>query len=261
MAARNDRPGEILQRIGSVQPTRRELVKGTAILGAAVTLNPLLSACGGSTGTEASPMASPSPTTGGVLKLGIVGGSAQDTMDCHPAVSVADDIRMPQIWDPLLTYDHNLKLGPALAEEATANATADVWMIRLRPDVTFHNGKTLTAADVVYTWNKVLDPKYPNAYSNYIEDLDLTQTKAIDARTVKAVLKTPNAVFRDTIAQKKAGISRRAGSQRTNSSTAGLDPSSSRCSPQGSGRSRSQTRTTGESVHTSTRCRQSISTT
>ena len=37
-----------------------------------------------------------------------------------------------------------------LAEEMTPNKDATVWTIRLRSGVTFHNGKDLTADDLIY---------------------------------------------------------------------------------------------------------------
>ena len=39
-----------------------------------------------------------------------------------------------------------------LAEEMTPNKDATVWTIRLRKGVTFHNGKDLTAEDVLFTF-------------------------------------------------------------------------------------------------------------
>ncbi|MCC4265286.1 ABC transporter substrate-binding protein [Oceanimonas baumannii] len=47
----------------------------------------------------------------------------------------------------------------ALASSWSANASADVWTFTLRPDVKFHNGKTMTPEDVVYSFNRILDPQ------------------------------------------------------------------------------------------------------
>jgi len=52
------------------------------------------------------------------------------------------------IYDTLAAYDENSQIQPFLAEKFTPNATYDEWVITLRPNVKFHNGKTLTADDV-----------------------------------------------------------------------------------------------------------------
>ena len=67
----------------------------------------------------------------------------------------------------------------ALAESMEPSADAAVWQIKLRPDVTFHDGKPLTAADVIYTLNRVLDPK-SGAFTPYeLTVVDLKTTKQV----------------------------------------------------------------------------------
>ena len=43
----------------------------------------------------------------------------------------------------------------------TPNKDATVWTIRLRSGVTFHNGKDVTADDLIYSINRVINPKTP----------------------------------------------------------------------------------------------------
>ncbi|HEY4201432.1 MAG TPA: ABC transporter substrate-binding protein [Devosiaceae bacterium] len=43
-------------------------------------------------------------------------------------------------------------IGPNLASEWQSSADAKQWHLKLRPDVTFHNGKPFTAQDVVKSW-------------------------------------------------------------------------------------------------------------
>lgn len=47
----------------------------------------------------------------------------------------------------------------SLASSWSANDSANVWTFTLRPDVKFHNGKTMTTEDVVYSFNRILDPQ------------------------------------------------------------------------------------------------------
>ena len=46
-----------------------------------------------------------------------------------------------------------------LAEEITANKAATVWTIRVRDGIEFHNGKTLSADDVIYSIKRLINPK------------------------------------------------------------------------------------------------------
>lgn len=60
------------------------------------------------------------------------------------------------IFDPLATYDAEGKVVPYLAEAFTANADSTVWIITLRPGITFHNGEPLDAAAVKANFDAVL---------------------------------------------------------------------------------------------------------
>ena len=72
-----------------------------------------------------------------------------------------------QVWDSLVYRDpETFQVKPLIAEsykwvdETTLEFT-------LRPDITFHNGDKLTADDVVYTINSILNDKQVSVPSNY----------------------------------------------------------------------------------------------
>ena len=46
-----------------------------------------------------------------------------------------------------------------LAEDMTPNKDATVWTIKLKRGVTFHDGKDLTADDVIFTLRRIADPR------------------------------------------------------------------------------------------------------
>lgn len=181
--------------------TRRTLLKGTAALGAAAAFGPALAACGGdepSGGAE--PSAASSPVKGGRLRIGVIGGSERDVVDPMQGMTQPDNLRGRQLFERLFQHDHAFKVQPALALSAEPNAKADVWTVKLRPDVTWHNGKDFTANDVVYTFNMITDPKYPNVASESFEDLDRKSIKAVDDLTVEFGLMRPNADFVNSLA-------------------------------------------------------------
>src|SRR5258708_7008128 len=117
-----------------------------------------LAACGSSStpsSTSSSPAAAGKPKKGGTLHAGLTGGTGSDTVDAHRGVDNVDFARIIALYDPLIGYDLKAQNKLALAESITPNAKATVWTVRLRPGVTFHNGKRLTAEDVIYSLTRI----------------------------------------------------------------------------------------------------------
>jgi ABC-type transport system substrate-binding protein len=63
------------------------------------------------------------------------------------------------LYDTLVRADVDFNLSPALATEWSSSADAKTWTFKLRDGVTFHNGKKLTGADVVYSVQRILNAK------------------------------------------------------------------------------------------------------
>jgi len=188
--------------LAGTQISRRSLLKAAGALGAAAAVSPLLAACGsGGTSSSASPsVAAASPTKGGRLRLGVIGGSERDVVDPMQGMTQPDNLRGRQIFEHLFEYDHKFNIQPHLALSAESNDKADVWTVKLRPDVTFHNGKSFTAKDVVYTFRMITDPKYPNVAAESFAVVDRNRLKVIDDLTVQFGLKRPNADFQNSLA-------------------------------------------------------------
>jgi peptide/nickel transport system substrate-binding protein len=90
---------------------------------------------------------------GGILRVGMTtfGGSLEPyKLGEAGAVGLAS-----MLGEHLVFSDLNLRARPWLATSWKANKNATVWTFQLRKGVRFHNGKTLTADDVVATF-KVL---------------------------------------------------------------------------------------------------------
>jgi ABC-type transport system substrate-binding protein len=67
-----------------------------------------------------------------------------------------------QINEALLSYEvGTTNVEPALAESYEANEDLTSWTFKLRPDVTFHDGSTLDAQDVVTSWVAQWDAASP----------------------------------------------------------------------------------------------------
>lgn len=68
-----------------------------------------------------------------------------------------EDVSM-LVYNRLLKLDASANLVPVLAQSWSANADASDWTFILQDDVRFHDGKLLTAADVKFTFERIIDP-------------------------------------------------------------------------------------------------------
>lgn len=94
------------------------------------------------------------PKKGGKLILGWYGHSAKDTLNPNRLTSSLDFQRAYQTMGTLVRYANDLSLEPDLATEWEANSDATEWTFKLREGAEFHNGKTMTADDVIYSLNR-----------------------------------------------------------------------------------------------------------
>lgn len=94
------------------------------------------------------------------------------------------------IFDGLVWVDAQLTPQPMLAERWEVNGDGHQWTFYLRTDVTFHHGSPFTAADVVYTFTRLLDPALGSPLQPVLSFIQ--QTEAVDEQTVRFHLVTPN---------------------------------------------------------------------
>ena len=185
--------------IANKSVTRRDLLKGGAGIVGLAALGPLAAACGSSgTSSSASPSAASSPKSGGSLKIGIVGGSAKDTADPHSASYEPDIAIQFQLYDGLAAFDNNAKVVLHLAESLTPNAAATVWTCKLKSGLTWHDGKPVTADDVVYTFDRIMKGNLTAAGG--LPGMKVGSTKKVDTQTVEFHLTQPNAVLNEGLA-------------------------------------------------------------
>lgn len=93
------------------------------------------------------------------------------------------------LYDSLVWIDRTLTPQPMLAAHWESSQNGRLWTFQLRRDVTFHHGAPFTAADVVYTLTRLLDPKLQSSMEpvlNFIKEV-----KALDDYTVRFLLHTP----------------------------------------------------------------------
>lgn len=192
-----------LDELAKQRLTRRDLLKGTAGVAATFALGgSFLAGCGGSSSTSSSGVAaSGAPRKGGHIRSGVTGGSAKDVLDAHTAYLTEPQQAMHwQIYDSLLGFDPKHKPIYLLAESYESNADATEYTVHLKPDVEFHNGKTVTADDVIWSYQRILDPKTAAAGADLLRDLRPGNMKKLDERTVRFTLDRTNAIFGESLA-------------------------------------------------------------
>jgi peptide/nickel transport system substrate-binding protein len=183
--------------------TRDELLRRAAV-GGGVILGSGSLASAAEAAAEAVDRAT--PKRGGTFRIGVSGGSAKDFIDGQNIVTRPDQARIVTGWETLLGFDSNFKLAfNGLAEEVSAKR-ADVWTIRVRKGIEFHNGKTLGAEDVIYSLRRLIDPKLKLFGGAALSSIDGNRIKKIDKRTVRLFLKRKDVTILDALAQYVAGI-------------------------------------------------------
>jgi peptide/nickel transport system substrate-binding protein len=97
------------------------------------------------------------------------------------------------VYDSLTGYSmEDVSTEPSLATEWDTSEDGLTWTFTIRDDVSWSDGKPLTADDVAYTYNRIIDGKVERGsyWSSYLKGV--TSATAPDATTVVLELKRPN---------------------------------------------------------------------
>ncbi len=111
------------------------------------------------------------------------------SIDPHYHVYVPNRAISRHIFDSLVMADPRGRSLPALAASWRVVAD-DVWEMKLREGVTFHDGTPFTAADVAFTFARAPNvPNSPSSYSQYTKLIE--RVEIVDAHTVRLHTKGP----------------------------------------------------------------------
>jgi peptide/nickel transport system substrate-binding protein len=92
------------------------------------------------------------------------------------------------LYEGLTRFDASVNVQPCLAT-SWENPDPQTWVFHLRQGVKFHDGSAMTADDVKYSLDRVLDPKTPGSNRPYYETIQ--EVQVVDPATVKLVLNRP----------------------------------------------------------------------
>ncbi len=146
-------------------------------------LTAALCACGGGK----------SQSTGRELTVGI-SADLDTSLDPHVSSSSAGTREVLfNIFEGLVKPDTDGNLIPAVAESFTVNESADIYTYTLREGVRFHNGKTVTVGDVVYSLSRAAGLETGEPLVSDVKGIAAVDTP--DARTVAVHLHAPDTEF------------------------------------------------------------------
>lgn len=165
--------------------SRREFMGRAAALGVSTAVATTLLAKAGVAQT---------PKQGGSAKFGLAHGSTSDVGD--PAAYPNTATQAP-FWgamsNGLTEVDAKGNIIPDLAESFEPSNKAATWAFKLRKSVTFHNGKDLTAEDVVASYRHHMGPNSKSAMKSILSAI--RDIKADGKETVVFTLQDGNADF------------------------------------------------------------------
>jgi len=137
------------------------------------------------------------PKRGGTLIVGSDGG-IKDSIDPQHSSTDMDQQRNQNLYDGLvyIESDPPYRSAYALADAIELNRDATVATVQLRKGVEFHNGKTLTADDLMFTVQRELDPENPGSGHTAYASIDPSAMVKLDKYTVRFPLKFPDSMFK-----------------------------------------------------------------
>ncbi|MBW2428229.1 MAG: ABC transporter substrate-binding protein [Deltaproteobacteria bacterium] len=154
---------KLQQLLSEGRISRREFIARISALGLMAAVSPALLSGTAKAAT---------PKKGGRFIIGITGGSTTDSMDPGTLTSNMNQNINWQIRNCLVEIDHNFNAIPELAESWGSTPDAKAWTFKLRKGIEFHNGKTMTAEDVIFSINHHLGEKSKSAAKGYLKNIE-----------------------------------------------------------------------------------------
>src|SRR5262249_12327080 len=108
------------------------------------------------------------------------------------------------VYDYLFTLDQKSNLNPGLAKSSQVSADGKTFTLTLQSGVKFHDGSDFGAADVKFTFERIMDKKLGSPAAGLFAGV--ASIDVVDPTTVKFTLKEPSAVFLTSLADYHTAI-------------------------------------------------------
>ncbi|ARJ43522.1 oligopeptide ABC transporter substrate-binding protein OppA [Pantoea alhagi] len=94
-------------------------------------------------------------------------GTEVASLDPHKTEGVPESDVITNLLEGLIATDNAGRLLPGVAQQWQQQN--NVWTFTLRPDARWSNGDPVTAADFVYSWQRLVDPKTASPYASFLQ--------------------------------------------------------------------------------------------
>jgi oligopeptide transport system substrate-binding protein len=134
------------------------------------------------------------------------GGETSNLREYDPATTHSSGDKL--VFSGLVSFDPHLNLTPDLAETWDVSDDGTVYTFRLRQNAKFHDGRAVTASDVVYSWERALSPQVASDTAlTYLGDIlgaqdvlsgsaeQLVGLQIMDEHTLQVTLDAPKPYF------------------------------------------------------------------
>ncbi len=96
------------------------------------------------------------------------------------------------VYDPLFSYDEENQLMPVLAEQWMKRDEL-TWIIRIKENVLWHNGKYFSSYDVKYTIDSLMQDEFDSIYKANVKNI--SSVDIMDNKTFSITLIEPDSYF------------------------------------------------------------------
>lgn len=151
------------------------------------------------------PAAPQEPREGGTL---VLIGADPATLDPHLVTDFDSATYIVEIFSGLVSLNPDLEIVPDLAKTWDVEDSGTVYTFHLREDARFHDGKSVTAQDFKWSFERALDPATRSTVSSlYLNDIvgamdklegradEVEGIKVIDDYTLEITIDAPKAYF------------------------------------------------------------------
>jgi oligopeptide transport system substrate-binding protein len=149
------------------------------------------------------------PVVNGVNRnqaLFLSSGESTNARDYDPATTHSSGDKL--VYSGLVSLDQNLNLVPELAGSWDLSSDGTVYTFHLRTNAKFHDGRSVTAQDVIYSWERAANPAtQSDTVLTYLNDIvgvaDMNSSKAdhiaglkaLDDHTLQVTIDAPKPYF------------------------------------------------------------------
>ena len=138
--------------------------------------------------------------------LVLEGGESDNLRDYDPATTHGSGDKLA--FSGLVSFDPHLNLTPDLASSWDVSSDGTVYTFHLRTNAKFHDGRAVTAQDVIYSWERAANPNLrSDTVLTYLGDIvgvkdmvagkanHISGLKALDDHTLQVTIDAPKSYF------------------------------------------------------------------